>query len=191
MIPVTTASTITIEQFGTGASLPAVDLNAAVLERYFKRTLGNRQMILSDAPLPEASIYAFEALKPAWLVSTENVIQGSIGGDLALDDPSQEGRWLTQAVADAAISFFRTTADLLPGEPHIYSSRQGDLVAEFRVPGGELTSIISPEFVLLFSVINDAPSQNKLLPTDDIRAAVEDVINRLVAGTDGDVATKQ
>src|SRR5207253_6843160 len=69
---------------------------------------------------------------------------GVCSSDLTLDPEAvHDGRWVTQAVANAATDFFKSTADLMPGKPFIYSSREGDLVAEFETKRGTMTSIIS------------------------------------------------
>src|SRR5579872_4533511 len=95
----------------------------------------------SDAPDHEPVVYGPKLILPRWVDSIVQVIRNSvIPGDRVHEN---DGRWITQAIADAAIDFFQNTADLLPGEPIVYRSQQGDLVAEFACRRGTLTSIIS------------------------------------------------
>ena len=48
---------------------------------------------------------------------------------------------------------FEAASDVLPGEPYIYSSVDGDLVAEFKDSYGRLTTIIGPTFTIGFAVV--------------------------------------
>jgi hypothetical protein len=79
--------------------------------------------------------------------------------DSSTPDPNlaRGGRWLPQATAIAALKFFEATSDLLPGEPYIYGSPLGDLVAEFDGEKGTMTSIIGPNLTLLFAVVGGTP----------------------------------
>ena len=86
----------------------------------------------------------------AWLGAVERRIQGpTVPKEYereALDGTIRE------EVSQAALLFFRNFADLLPGEPYLYPSKDGDLVAEFEAPGGSLTTVLSPEATILFAV---------------------------------------
>src|SRR5258707_325256 len=95
------------------------------------------ERLLSDFR-PETLIYTPTPIGPHWLASTRKRIRTSIMPNYQAG--ANDGRWLSQEVADAADAFFRETADLLPGEPFIYSSRLGDLVAEFKAEHGTMTS---------------------------------------------------
>jgi hypothetical protein len=85
----------------------------------------------------------------------------------------------------------RATSDLLPNEPHIYSSTQGDLVAEFKGIHGTLTSIVSPRFLILFASVNGVPVQETLrfgeTTTAAIRRAVHNLTEKLRTGKHGPV----
>jgi uncharacterized protein YgbK (DUF1537 family) len=98
---------------------------------------------------------------------------------------TNDGRWVAQDIADAADEFFQDTADLLPEEPVLYASRQGDLVAEFKGDHGTMTSIISHTFVLLFAVIDGKSMERRVLAGGDMRAAVLQLVERLHAGEHG------
>ena len=63
----------------------------------------------------------------------------------------------------------------------MYSSKQGDLVAEFDAPNGRLTSIVSPKFVVLFSVVNGIPSNTVIDEGGAVRAEVQGVLKPLLA----------
>ena len=161
--------------------------NVEVLERYmhFARLEGQ----LSDIKF-EAFIRIPGPRKPEWLGSTLKAIRSSvsaIAGGKNLDD----GRWLSQNVANSASDFFENTADLFPHKPFIYSSIEGDLVAEFKTDHGTLTSIVSPLFVLLFAVVNGVPSERRVSGTRGLREEVRRFIEPLTAGTHGDLATQK
>jgi hypothetical protein len=86
----------------------------------------------------------------AWLAVVETRIRASIRPDGQEDEESTE--WLTRYAADAAITFFRNVADLLPTEPHIAATRSGDLVAEFEAPNCSMTGVVSDHETVLFAV---------------------------------------
>ncbi len=92
-----------------------------------------------------------------WLPIVEERIRASTLPDEYEDERSSE--WLTEGAALAAIAFFRATADLLPAEPHIYATKEGDLVAEFETKTGSLTSIISGKETIVFAVLSDRPHE--------------------------------
>lgn len=92
-----------------------------------------------------------------WLSAVEERIRASVR------PPEMEGEnsteWLTQNAANTAINFFRHAADLLPTEPHIYATDNGDLVAEFETPANSVTSVVSSEQTILFGVSNTSPEK--------------------------------
>src|SRR5260370_18624549 len=78
---------------------------------------------------------------PEWLDTVKRRIKHSI---MPKDQEIENvGQWLTEEIANAASTFFEEASDLLPSEPFIYASRQGDLVAEFTPKFGSLTTIYS------------------------------------------------
>lgn len=89
-----------------------------------------------------------------WFRQVEKRISESSTPDPNL---ARGGRWLPQATAIAALRFFEATSDLLPGEPYIYGSPLGDLVAEFDGEKGTLTGVIGPNFTLLFAIVGGTP----------------------------------
>jgi hypothetical protein len=92
----------------------------------------------------------------SWLASVERRIENStIPNEYKARTSSTE--WLSEEVGQAAIRFFQNAADLLPGEPFIYGSRGGALVAEFEADNGVLTTVISPDATILFAVKTDEP----------------------------------
>lgn len=129
--------------------LPARD--ASVIEGHMRRLASSRPLLLSDSK-PEAQIRSPRPMTARWLSSIERRICGSImpNGPESVNG----GQWLKRDIADAGVEFFQLTSDLLPGEPYIYSSHKGDLVAEFEAPHGTMTSVISQTFVLVFAIID-------------------------------------
>jgi hypothetical protein len=114
---------------------------------------------------------------PAWLASIQRRIRDSVAIDQRMR--TEEGRWLSPEVADVASSFFREYAGSLPSEPHIYSSMQGHLVAEFLAGGGALTIIIATERIILFASIGDEPVQVNLELAEVTPPAVVQVLKNL------------
>jgi hypothetical protein len=73
-----------------------------------------------------------------------------------------EGQWLSPSIALAATAFFQLTSDVLPSEPHIYSSLSGDLVAEFAGPRGILNAVISPRRIIALVVTGDSTIEKNI-----------------------------
>ena len=86
----------------------------------------------------------------AWLSVVEARIRASIRPNEQEDEETTE--WLNRHAADAAITFFRNVADLLPAEPHIAATRSGDLVAEFEASNCNMTSVVSDHETVLFAI---------------------------------------
>lgn len=184
----TAASTVTIGAFsGSGARVLQID--DALVRRYARFTSKNACDVYSSRLVPEAEVYRPRHISPPWLPEIEAIIARSV--DDGSEPLCKSGQWLRDEVATAAIRFFQETADLLPGKPYVYGSKQGDLVAEFKAPRGTLTSVISPNFIILFSVVDDVPLHEEVLTTDDARSALTSVTKALLAGTHGDLATEK
>jgi hypothetical protein len=117
----------------------------------------------------------------AWLPAVERRIRDSIKPHGYENLGSTE--WLGEDVGQAAIRFFQNAADILPGEPFIYASHTGALVAEFKNPRGALTTLISPDSVILFAVKADEPGtpvhmslkRSNTRLRDDIKQVVQTV----------------
>lgn len=127
--------------------------------------------------------------KPIWLWSVQQRIRRSI---LPFGrEAENDGRWLSEDVADAGFEFFQLTADLLPGEPFIYSTRRGDLTAEFVASHGILTSIVSPGFALLYAIVDGFAVERKFSRDEWHSAGFRNDIRRLTSmlttGRDGAV----
>jgi hypothetical protein len=88
-----------------------------------------------------------------WLASVERRINDSIIPKEYERKDSTE--WLREEVGNAATLFFQNAADVLPGEPFLYASKTGALVAEFAAPNGTLTAVISSSAITLFAVRAD------------------------------------
>lgn len=102
---------------------------------------------MTDQP-QGATLTATPAETVSWLPIIQRRIRDSI---LPPDLTETDGCYLTREIAAAGTDFFATTAAVLPGEPYLDSTYQGDLVAEFSAAHGNLTAIVSTEFVLLFA----------------------------------------
>jgi hypothetical protein len=99
-----------------------------------------------------------------WLPTIERRIVSSIA---PLDEAApNDGRWVDVDVAAQAIRFFQANSDVLPAsEPYIYTSMQGDLVAEFTAPNGKMTNIVGKSSVVSFAAINGTVLTATLEPT--------------------------
>ena len=91
----------------------------------------------------------------SWLSGLEARIRESVLPAEYEGEPSTE--WLNESAANAAIAFFRAGADLLPGEPHIYATKSGDLVAEFETAKGSMTTVVSDKETIVFAVLSENP----------------------------------
>lgn len=163
---------------------------ADVRERYLRLVSRWPQPELLSATKLEAPLRV-PPLSP-WLNRVERRIENSIASQEW--EKGEPGRWLNENVAAAALRFFRNTADLLPAEPFIYASREGDLVAEFSGAHGTLTTIVSPQFIILFSTVDKEPFHKKLDSTADttansLRAELKDLILMLRDGRHGSVGS--
>jgi hypothetical protein len=108
-------------------------------------------------------------------------------------DSLRSGRWLPQATAIAAIKFFEVTSDLLPGEPYIYGSPAGDLVAEFDGEKGTLTGVIGPGLTLLYAFVGGIPIKRTISPESgdgDLRSEMKELAELLRTGKHGALDTK-
>jgi hypothetical protein len=129
------------------------------------------------APGGEAVVYGPRPISPRWLAAIQSCIRNSVVPAERI--MTNDGRWVSQEVADAASQFFQTTADLLPAEPILYASRKGDLVAEFNAEHGVMTSIISPSFVLLYAVVGGSPIERRVFPGNELRSEIQHILRAL------------
>jgi hypothetical protein len=144
----------------------------------------NRQ--LSDSK-PENDIHEVSAIPAMWLSAVQRRIREStapMGQNIGYD-----GRWLNQNIADAAKAFFERTSDVLPGEPHIYSSLKGHLVAEFSGAHGTMTNVVSETSVIVFAVVDKAPVEKRFSlsrnETDALRQELQRITKMLHTGQHG------
>jgi hypothetical protein len=108
----------------------------------------------------------------------------------SITDPNaaNRDRGLPQSTAIAALKFFKAASDLLPGEPYIYGSPLGDLVAEFAGEKGTLTSVIGPYFTLLFVVVCGIPTEIRVSPEggeSELRSVLKQLAESLHTGKHG------
>jgi hypothetical protein len=162
---------------------------ASVIERYVRRY--SQHLNKPSAPLVDQRVRIFRPTQriPSWLPSVERRIRQSVAPSTraALD----RGKWLTFEAADAAAGFLDKTADLLPNEPFIYASNDGDLIAEFEGKHGTLTAVVSPGLLILFASVGSVPVQKtvklKEATTTCLRRSVRDFSEMLRTGHHGTV----
>jgi len=127
-----------------------------------------------------------------WLADVQRRLSNSVGQDT----PDPDGRWLAKGVVSAATSFFQATSDLLSvtpysAAPYLYSSRQGELVAEFGRADAPLTLIVSSNYALAFVVINGQAVQKRIplagTQTSTLRSEFSEITRALGAPRDGTV----
>jgi hypothetical protein len=121
---------------------------AKVAERYVK-WFGNFQSV--SRIKAETPIAGPTRIAAQWLTSVQERVYRSI---MPIRQIENDGRWLSYDIAQTASNFFQVTSDVLPGEPYVYASEDGDLIAEFSAKHGTLTSIVTPTFVILFAVVD-------------------------------------
>lgn len=122
--------------------------------------LGGLQLAFGGSSILTPRHSFFESagvISAPWLGILEERIKNSIRDQGA--SLEEEEALLEKPVAEQAIRFFQATSDILPGEPYIYSSDRGDLIAEHRSPLGHLTNIIGESFLLTFAVVDGKPIQ--------------------------------
>jgi len=130
---------------------------ASIPGRLFAVASDARQ--LSDTK-QERDIREVRPISATWLYAVQRRIQNStVPPGRRIDN---DRRWLSQDIAYAASAFFNATSDVLPGEPHIYSSLIGDLVAEFSGAHGRMTNIISQTSVAVFAVVDGIPVEKRI-----------------------------
>ena len=88
-----------------------------------------------------------------WLPDIEKQIRDSTSSSDSINNEN-DGSEIAEPIFQAAIGFFQVISNLFNNEPYIYSSRKGDLIAEFEIPGANMTSIIGSSFILLFKEKN-------------------------------------
>lgn len=167
-------------------SLAEVDKNARFFERYIKWVSARPH--LAEAKT-ETLIQGPTRLPAQWLSAVQERIQRSI----LPRGQNNDGRWLTEEIALSSSTFFETTSDLLPGEPYIYTSTKGDLVAEFQSDSGIITGIITPEFVGLFAVIDGVPVERTLAlanPPNSTRQGLHEFSETLRTKQHGPMGTR-
>ena len=185
MIPITGAAAASIQiESALYGSAPAPD--ASFVERY-------RRFVMSRGVEPvrivDPVLYGSTPIAPAWVQSTKKSLRESI--TLNADQLATDLRWISADTASAALSFFDRTADLLPGEPTMYRSHAGDLVAEFTAERGTLTAIVSTSFVVLFSVVNGEPVERYVDEMAILRNEVAEVTSRLSGPVHGGLEAQQ
>ena len=136
----------------------------------------------------QGSLYIYPPAAP-WLATVQRRLSNSIGaiGGAAVGS----GEWLARDVVFAANTLFQATSDLFPTEPHLSSSRTGDLVAEFQGAHGRLTLIVSAKMALAFVVTDNNTTEARIPLTVsqpiDLRAALAGVTSAVRGQRRGDL----
>src|SRR5690349_19137288 len=115
---------------GTGATLGSLGVPVCPP---VAPTIDWRSLLKEGWTIPAAQIRGPEPLAARWLGKVEQRIKNSIAVDAHCIGDQQ---FLSPEIASAATSFFQSTSDLFRTEPYVYSSRAGDLVAEFLATKG-------------------------------------------------------
>lgn len=118
-------------------------------------TAASTSIILeSSLSASRSSSFVFPTPAP-WLADVQRRLTNSVG-------TTSDGQWLSASVVSAATLFFQATSDMFEAEPHLQSSLQGNLVAEFRGELGAMTLVVSDESALVMATINGEPVKSKM-----------------------------
>jgi hypothetical protein len=84
---------------------------------------------------------------------------------------------------------------MLPNEPYLHSSGEGDLVAEFAAATGPLTMIVSSDCALALAIINGQPTQTRIplvaMEPARVRAELSKVTDALRTALNAPVAAQR
>ena len=106
--------------------------------------------VMGTSPVGLDQLLPFmEFANAPWLPAVQQRIFASVPP--AGYEVDQDGTWVSQKVATAAVQFLSKFPDAFPIEPYLYCASSGDLVAEFQGTNNKLTCLISPDFVTAYS----------------------------------------
>jgi hypothetical protein len=185
-VPTATAKTVAIHMVETGTPrfcVISVPLPGAYIAQ---PPVGTVDLFGAAGRMPSLS---FDA---EWL----NVVEQRIISSTPAEGYPTKGNtaWLQPQVGRAALDFFKQTSTALPGEPYIYSSEAGELVAEFAALRGKMTCIISPDFVLVFVATDSEIIERKFLPNREgantLRSDIQKMTAVLNSGKNGALGSK-
>lgn len=138
-------------------------------------TAGSAMFLISSPQITGLSAGMVTGPQPvpaAWLADVERRIRNSVvPTEHVLDN---DGRWISLEVANSAIQFFRQASAVLPGEPFIYSSNSGDLVAEFKALHGLMTSVVTVGKLMAVAIVDGQAQQVNV----DLTTATEGELRR-------------
>ena len=163
------------------------DNNEEVLARYWATCF--KATRTQPETKTEITLLGPNRLAADWLGAVQDRIHQSI----VPRGKENDGRWLSEEIAAAGSVFFELTSDILPGEPYLYSSKRGDLVAEFETEHGVMTGIITQEVAVLFAVVDGIPVEGKLAldaPRDSARQELRKFTGMLHKQQHGSLETK-
>jgi len=137
----------------TGATTFAAPVGVGFDWMYFQKYLSALPRLAPHITQPESQLAGIPTNAAPWLSAVQRRLNASIG------TPSNAaqggGAWLSKDVVMTANLLFEAASSLLPGEPYLYGSRNGDLVAEFKNDVGSMTMIVTKDAAIVFAVIGD------------------------------------
>jgi len=138
-------------------------------------TAGSTMFVISSpevSGLSSGLVNGPQAIPAYWLADVERRIRNSVVPTERVQE--NDGRWISMEVANSAIQFFRQASSLLPGEPFIYSSNAGDLVAEFKAGHGLMTSIVTAGKLMAVAIVDGQTEEVNV----DLTTATEGELRR-------------
>src|SRR5690242_194424 len=127
-----------------------------ISEFIFELPTATAQPAIPAQPLPSdqklGEIVGPVPIAARWISTIQRRIKQSVPSRVTTTIEG-EGGWLDSDIAAYAVCFFNAVSDVLPAsEPYLYTSNNGDLVAEFAGRDGKLTSVIGKAAVNSFVI---------------------------------------
>jgi hypothetical protein len=138
-----------------------------------------------------SGVTAAGAARPEWLPRVQmRLLQSAERGD---DRLQADVSTLPEVLAVAGVRFFRDYADVLPGEPYLYKSSRGDLMAEYVGPHGRMTNVINTEHCVVLAAWDGEVVQHSYRLAGDesaLRAKLKTLRKKISQTTHGAVDTR-
>jgi|HubBroStandDraft_1064217.scaffolds.fasta_scaffold74976_2 hypothetical protein len=150
---------ITVTSTSTAGT--SITSNATSFEwQEFRKSLAT---VAATSVSPEAIQSGLLDVSPAvapWLADVQRRLNASIG--TPVETGQRTGAWLKSDVVSTANRLFEVSSTLFPSAPHLYGSRDGDLVAEFTNQVGSMTMVVTKDSALAFAVVGSKTFQKTL-----------------------------
>ncbi len=106
----------------------------------------------------------------AWLATTLSSIRASV--DDGVEAEENDGSYISSKIADRAVAIFEAASHVLPGEPYLYTTATGNLVAEFQQTEKSRTIVVHEGYFLFSN-----PDRDEVLKGnyDNLTALVADL----------------